>query len=100
MSEAQNPFWLVGRATLGTGAQVTITKNPDAPILSVLPSPLEAIESARKQARAELRDRFAMAALTGLLGHFEDGIHTSDCEMISDLAYDMADAMLKARGDD
>jgi hypothetical protein len=97
MSEEQNPFWLVGRATLGTGAQVTITKNPDAPILSVLPSPLEAIESARKQARAELRDRFATAALTGLLA-YPHGVAMP--EQIAKRAWDFADAMLKARGDE
>lgn len=47
--------------------------------------------------RAELRDRFAMAALTGLLAD-----HTMDFAVteFADLAYEYADAMLKARGDD
>ena len=47
-----------------------------------------------KQARAELRDRFAMAALTGLLAD-----HTMDLQPteFADLSYQYADAMLKAR---
>lgn len=50
-------------------------------------------EQAAKQARAELRDRFAMAALTGLVGDYHDNAAAK-------LAYEYADAMLKARGDD
>ena len=54
-------------------------------------------EQAEKQARAELRDRFAMAALTGLLAD-----HTMDFAVteFADLSYEYADAMLKARGDE
>ena len=55
-------------------------------------------EQAEKQARAELRDRFAMAALTGLLAD-----HTmQNCAVteFADLSYEYADAMRKARGDD
>ena len=95
MSEEQDPFELVGRATLRTGEQVTITKAFDAP--SAIQSPLEAIESARKQARAELRDRFAMAALTGLVSDPECGRFTA--AVVADSAYEYADAMMKARGD-
>lgn len=52
-------------------------------------------EQAEKQARAELRDRFAMAALTGLLANpslerMPEDVWASD-------AYIFADAMLKAR---
>ena len=55
----------------------------------------EDIERARKQARAELRDRFAMAALTGLLaaGSMWSG-------EAADEAWKQADAMLKARDND
>ena len=55
----------------------------------------EDIERARKQARAELRDRFAMAALTGMMAanyEFTDRVVKE--------TYEIADAMLKARGDD
>ena len=55
----------------------------------------EDIERARKQARAELRDRFAMAALTGLLaaGSMWSG-------EAADEAWKQADAILKARDND
>ena len=49
--------------------------------------------------RAELRDRFAMAALPGFLGQFVEA-HPSDFEEIAKDAYGLADAMLKARGDE
>ncbi len=55
-------------------------------------------EQQRKQARAELRDRFAMAALTGLLANPAEA-RISPAEWTYD-AYRFADAMLKARGDD
>ena len=57
----------------------------------------EDIERARKQARAELRDRFAIAALTGLKANpdFDGTKHD-----YAKIAYEYADAMLKARGDD
>ena len=56
----------------------------------------EAMLAEKAQARAELRDRFAMAALTGLLAD-----HTMDIAVteFADLSYEYADAMLKARGD-
>ena len=52
-------------------------------------------QQAEAQARDELRDRFAMAALTGLLAD-----HTMDIAVteFADLSYEYADAMLKARG--
>ena len=51
-----------------------------------------------KKARAELRDRFAMAALTGLLANPAEA-RISPAEWTYD-AYRFADAMLKARGDE
>lgn len=54
-------------------------------------------EQAAKQARAELRDRFAMAALTGMLA--DSKLRGPQADFARD-AYQMADAMLKARGDD
>ena len=50
-----------------------------------------------EQERRALRDRFAMAALTGLLAD-----HTMDFAVteFADLSYKYADAMLKARGND
>jgi len=86
MSEEQDPFEPVVRATLGEGAPRTF------------PSPLEAIESARKQARAELRDRFAMAALTGLLAAGWTDMLSREKRAAE--AWAEADAMLKARGDE
>lgn len=59
----------------------------------------EAIERATKQARAELRDRFAMAALTGLLA-YDTAAMNDNIEGFAKHAYQFADAMLKARGDE
>lgn len=50
-----------------------------------------------------LRDRFAMAALTGMLAyshvHEESGNYHVNCrtDVCCEIAYDYADAMLKAR---
>ena len=53
-------------------------------------------EQQRKQARNELRDRFAMAALTGLLAcPNSDGTQYDYAKWV----YQYADAMLKARGE-
>lgn len=58
----------------------------------------EWLEACAKHERQELRDRFAMAALTGVLAHptrfnnFYDDVAKS--------AWDYADAMLKARKED
>jgi hypothetical protein len=49
------------------------------------------------KARAELRDKFAKAALTGLLA-YPGGVGSH--EQCAITAYKYADAMLKARGDD
>ncbi|MCA3431655.1 MAG: hypothetical protein INF71_18790 [Roseomonas sp.] len=54
----------------------------------------EDIERARKQARVELRDRFAMAALTGLLA-----ANYEFTDRVVEETWEIADAMLKARGD-
>ena len=59
----------------------------------------EDIERAREQARAELRDRFAMAALTGLLS-YETAVLRGTPEGFAEHAYQFADAMLQARGDE
>jgi hypothetical protein len=55
-------------------------------------------EQQRKQARAELLDSFAMAALTGLLAAGDHHAYNRD-EMAIE-AWRQADAMLKARGDE
>lgn len=54
-------------------------------------------EQAAKQASAELRDRFAMAALTGLLAAGD--AHAYNRDKRAEIAWQEADAMLKARGD-
>lgn len=56
----------------------------------------EDIERAREQARAELRDRFAMAALEGFLAAGDP----YDRDKMAAEAWRQADAMLRARGDD
>ena len=58
----------------------------------------EAMLAEKAQARAELRDRFAMAALAGLLANPAEA-RISPAEWTYD-AYRFADAMLKARGDE
>lgn len=44
-----------------------------------------------------LRDRFAMAALAGQV--MFEGLEGSEPEMIAGMCYEMANAMLKARGE-
>jgi len=84
MSEEQEPF-------------ETLMRKMCASVLrDIHPQVVEA-EQAAKQARAELRDRFAMAALTGLLGDPESSMESND--WLAKVAYEYADAMLKARGD-
>jgi hypothetical protein len=51
----------------------------------------------KEQERQELRDRFAMAALTGMLA-YPHGVAMP--EQIAKRSWDCADAMLKARGDE
>ena len=93
MSEEQDPFEPMVRATLAELDQ----------------EPFEAMM--RKmcfeagQARAELRDRFAMAALTGMLADVDSHKYGSfpaeqRFTYFSMRAYAYADAMMKARGDD
>lgn len=53
-------------------------------------------QQAEAQARAELRDRFAIAALTGLLAA-GDALAYNRNEMAIE-AWKQADAMMKARG--
>jgi hypothetical protein len=55
--------------------------------------------SPREIARAELRDRFAMAALTGLLAHRNNApsFISTHQDQRARMAYEYADAMLKAR---
>lgn len=60
-----------------------------------VPDPSQTIEAERKQARAELRDRFAVAALTGLLANPAEA-RISPAEWTYD-AYRFADAMMKSR---
>lgn len=50
-----------------------------------------------KPTRDELRDRFAMAALTGVLAH--PTRFNNFYDDVAESAWDYADAMMKARGD-
>lgn len=58
----------------------------------------QVVEGAQARAALQLRDRFAMAALTGLLAA-GDAHAYNRAEMAAE-AWRQADAMLKARGDD
>ena len=58
----------------------------------------EAMLEEKAQARAELRDRFAMAALTGLLAAGDHHAYNRDEVAIE--AWLHADAMMKARDND
>ena len=51
-----------------------------------------------KAARAELRDRFAIAALTGFLVAGDNFAQVYNCDEMAIEAWKQADAMLKARG--
>jgi len=44
-----------------------------------------------------LRDKFAMAALTGMLNNHYDLILSGDIRRLSEFSYKIADAMLKER---
>jgi hypothetical protein len=55
----------------------------------------EAMLREKAAARAELRDRFAMAALTGLVSDPECGRFTA--AVVADTAYEYAEAMMRAR---
>lgn len=57
-------------------------------------------KNAAARERRELRDKFAMAALSGLLAYSrEDGDDCSNMKAkdVAETAYDYADAMLEAR---
>lgn len=57
----------------------------------------EWIEACRRQERQELRDRFAMAALTGILMVGDRALPRPI--VAAEWSYEYADAMMKARGD-
>jgi hypothetical protein len=100
MSEEQNPFWLVGRATLAESDQEpfeAMMRRMCAAVLREMQPKVVEAEQAAKQARAELRDRFAGHALEGLLAA-GDAHAYNRAEMAAE-AWRQADAMLKARGD-
>lgn len=66
---------------------------------SAKPAQVNPVSDASAKARAELRDRFAMAALTGLLAN--GGFYLANhLEQRARTAWAEADAMLKARGDE
>ena len=73
--------------------------NNDAPALAKREPTISKADhdAISKAARAELRDRFAIAALTGFLGEGLDELWQKR-EVYAEEAYLFADAMLKARG--
>lgn len=62
----------------------------------------KAAEQSAKEARAELRDRFAMSVVSGVYLHWRTSLDKVELgcniEDIAEMAYGVADAMLKARG--
>ena len=58
----------------------------------------EWLEACAKHERQELRDRFAMAALTGVLAH--PTRFNNSYDDVAESAWDYADAMMKARNND
>lgn len=106
MSEDKDPFEPMVRATLAEMDQEQVTTGViyagDAFMMGGFnpfsePDPSQTIEAERKQARAELRDRFAGYALIGLVAAGDAHAYNRD-EMAAE-AWRQADAMLKARGD-
>lgn len=105
MSEDRDPFEPMIRATLAESDQEpfeAMMRRMCAAVLREMQPQVVEAEQAAKQARAELRDRFAMAALTGLLAYPKDceGESNNPLERFSKRAWEYADAMLKARGDE
>ncbi len=107
MSEDKDPFEGPVRATLAEMDQQQVATGViyagDAFKISgfnpfSVPDPSQTIEAERKQARAELRDRFAGYALIGLLAAGDHHAYNRD-EMAIE-AWRQADAMLKARAND
>ncbi len=88
MSEEQDPF------------EVMLRRMCDSVMREIEPQVVEA-EQAAKQARSELRDRFAGYALIGLLAARNLGEAVADRAfmIVAAEAWRQADAMLKARGD-
>jgi hypothetical protein len=82
MSEEQEPF------------ETLMRKMCDSVLRDMQPQVVEA-EQAAKQARAELRDRFAGHALEGLLA--ADDAHAYNRDEMAAEAWRQADAIMKAR---
>ena len=66
---------------------------------AVPPLTAEEIKLMNIQSAPTLRDQFAMAALQGLLSHRGNSfpVEHYDCVDFSNVSYELADAMLKAR---
>ena len=106
MSEDKDPFEPMVRATLAEMDQEQVTTGViyagDAFMMGGFnpfsePDPSQTIEAERKQARAELRDRFAAAALMGMMGSRNPSSPRFHPEDDAAYVYAVADAMLKAR---
>ncbi len=68
------------------------------------PAIVNANEARRAEREIERRDLFARAALTGMLSSSgvalrTDGVPTVGADVVAKAAYELADAMLAARGD-
>ena len=77
-----------------------MSKEHDAPALARREPTISGAdrEAIGKAARAELRDRFARAALIGLLAAGENCAQVYNRDEIAIEAWNQADAMMKARG--
>ncbi len=68
------------------------------------PAIVSANEARRAEREIERRDLFARAALTGMLSSSGvalrfDGVPTAGVDAVAEAAYEIADAMMAARGD-
>lgn len=70
-----------------------ITFEPERDIIKRLQIDVDVLRNELRSAKETLRDRFAMAALKGLIACPEEGA----LEGITKAAYEYADAMMKAR---
>ena len=101
MSEEQDPFEPMVRATLAESDQepfeAMMRRMCDSVLRDMQPQVVQA-----EQARAELRDRFAMAALTGLLAarNLSEEVADRAFTIVAEEAWKQADAMLKGRGNE